>query len=199
MADRETLTVYDERAVEYAEKFDAGQAGRHLAAFIAALPNGAKVLDIGCGTGEAASHMQNAGLHVEIWDASAEMIRIANDRFGIVGKVAEFADLSAIAEYDGIYANFSLLHEPRADMPAHLRRIGRALKPRGLFHIGLKSGTGEKRDAIGRFYCYYQDAEISRLLEDAGFTVRSRDFGAEEGLDGTVAPWIIIKALNADA
>jgi hypothetical protein len=77
-------------------------------------------------------------------------------------------------------------------MPRHLESIARALKPSGIFHIGLKTGTGEKRDAIGRFYAYYEDAELTALLASAGFDVIARRTGEEAGLDGTIAPWIIL-------
>ena len=63
-----------------------------------------------------------------------------------------------------------------------------------MFHIGTKTGTGEKRDPIGRFYAYYEDAELTELLQAAGFTIEARAFGADVGLDGVEAPWIIIRA-----
>jgi hypothetical protein len=138
--------------------------------------------------------MRDAGLTVDAWDASPEMARIGRDTHGLDIRVAEFAELTAESVYDGIFANFSLLHAPKADMPAHLDRISTALKPGGLLHLGLKSGDGEARDAIGRFYAYYQDAEITGLLKTAGFVVETRDFGSEAGLDGTIAPWIILSA-----
>ena len=49
-------------------------------------------------------------------------------------------------------------------------------------------------DALGRFYAYYQDAELTALLEEAGLSVETRNFGADEGLDGTLAPWMILTA-----
>ncbi|MCV6592465.1 MAG: class I SAM-dependent methyltransferase, partial [Silicimonas sp.] len=75
MSDRETLDVYDQRAAEYATHFTADGASKHLSAFIAALPEGARVLDLGCGPGTAARKMAAAGLKVEAWDASAEMVK----------------------------------------------------------------------------------------------------------------------------
>lgn len=197
MADEETLRVYAAQAEAYATQFPGGD-DPHLERFLNVLPGGARVLDLGCGPGKAAARMQARGFQVAAWDASPEFVAWARDTYGVAADVAEFAALTSVAEYDGIYANFSLLHAPKADMPDHLARIARALMPGGRFHIGMKTGTGEKRDALGRFYAYYEDAELTDLLETAGLTIDYRKTGAEVGLDGTVAPWIILQAKKHD-
>lgn len=194
MADRQTLDVYARRAADYARRFTTERPDRHLSRFMAALPKGARVLDLGCGTGRAASFMQSAGLIVDAWDASPEMAAIGRETFGLTIEIRDFADLSDVAGYDGIYANFSLLHAPRSEMPGHLDRVATALKPDGLLHLGLKRGEGEARDALGRYYAYYQLSELSQLLGKVGLTIETREFGAEEGLDGVLAPWIILTA-----
>lgn len=198
MSDRETLGIYDTRAADYADMVENADPSRHLTAFIEALPQGGRALDLGCGPGNAAAQMVKAGLRVDAWDASPQMVRLARDKYGLNAEVAGFHDVTATSHYDGIYANFSLLHAAKADMPGHLGRIAHALVPGGLFHIGMKTGEGEKRDTIGRFYAYYTDPELTGLLEDAGLTVQSRDTGREVGLDGVEAPWIIMKAIRND-
>ena len=120
--------------------------------------------------------------------------RLAQKLFGLVVRVATFHMLDAREVYDGIYANFSLLHAPKSEMPAHLRRISVALVPGGLLHLGMKTGDGEKRDAIGRFYAYYTESELEGLLADAGLEIETRNYGEDMGLDGMMAPWIILTA-----
>jgi trans-aconitate methyltransferase len=158
------------------------------------LPKGGRVLDLGCGPGRSAAAMRDAGFSVDAWDASPQMATIGAEKFDLAIEIRDFDSLTAESEYDGIFANFSLLHAPKSDMPRHLHRIAKALKPGGLFHIGLKIGDGEARDKLGRFYAYYQDAELTALLEEAGLSVETRNFGADEGLDGTLAPWMILTA-----
>ena len=194
MADKETLGVYADRAEDYAARFARSSPDHHLQAFINAVPDGGRVLDFGCGHARATSLMIEAGLTAEGLDASPEMAQIAREKFGVDVTIAEFSTLIAEEVYDGVFANFSLLHAPKAEMPGHLARIAQALRPGGILHLGLKTGTGERRDTLGRFYAYYTDTEIGGLLENAGFSVLSRDFGADAGLDGTVAPWIVLLA-----
>ena len=53
--DPETIAVYDARARDYADMFDTENSGRHLRAFRETLPDGARVLDLGCGPGNTAA------------------------------------------------------------------------------------------------------------------------------------------------
>ena len=198
MADRQTMEVYASKAEDYADRFATGRPGPRLEDFINSLPEGGRVLDLGCGPGRAAAAMIASGLQVDAWDASPEMAALAKDRFGVDVVVAGFADLDAAETYDGIYANFSLLHAPKSEMPDHLTRIAHALKPGGYLYLGLKTGSGEKRDALGRFYAFYTDEEITGLLKEVGISVLTRATGAEAGLGGTVDPWIILKARKND-
>ncbi|MDJ1015162.1 MAG: class I SAM-dependent methyltransferase [Paracoccaceae bacterium] len=198
MPDRETLEVYARRAEDYARIFESSRPDRHLTDFMKALPESAVVLDLGCGTGQSSAHMQTAGFRVEAWDASPEMAAVAKERFGLEVTIAAFDAVDARASYDGVFANFSLLHARKSEMPGHLTRISTALRPNGVFHIGLKTGAGEARDDLGRFYAFYEDAEITGLLEDAGFQVIERSFGMDKGLAGNLDPWIILLARKTD-
>ena len=192
MSDDKTISVYDAQASKYDTLVSRDAPDADLQAFIDAMPAGGHALDLGCGPGNSAAMMQAAGLKVTAMDASAEMIRIARERYGIAAIQGRFDDLKDIDTYDGVWANFSLLHAPKADMPRHLSAIHTALKPGGLFHIGTKIGTGEHRDSIGRKYSYYETDELAALLKEAGFTPRSTRHGREKGLSGEMADFVII-------
>ena len=182
--DPTTMEIYAERA----------SADATLTAFMAALAPGARVLDLGCGPGGSAALILAAGLVVDAVDASAEMVDLAWKLHGIKARVAAFEDLDAVAEYDAVWASFSLLHAPKAAMPDLLVRIKRALRPGGRLGLGMKTGTGEGRDGLGRFYAYYTPDELQDLLTAAGFTVEAQQTGHAVGLDDTDAPWIWITA-----
>ena len=192
--DPETIAVYDARARDYAERFDAINPGRHLRAFLERLPENARVLDLGCGPGNAAAAMARTGHAAEAWDPSTEMIGLARLHQGVSARQASFDDLDAEAEYHGIWANFSLLHAPREKMDSHLAAIARALRPGGIFHIGMKTGDGAARDGIGRRYTFYSEQDLQARLARAGFSVTTRDAGADKGLAGTVDPWVVLLA-----
>ena len=122
------------------------------------------------------------------------MIGLASAIEGVTARQASFEDISGTAIYDGVWANFSLLHALRADMPRHLAAIHSALKSGGLFHIAVKEGTGESRDALGRHYTFYTEPDLTALLESAGFSVGPYRRGRDKGLSGTDDNWISVTA-----
>lgn len=187
-----TIAVYDARAADYARLASEMPERRELEAFAAALPRGARVLDLGCGPGFHARFLAEQGFEVDAVDASAEMVALAAAQPGVRARQAGFEELDASASYDGIWANFSLLHAPRDDMPALLARLHRALRPGGLLHLGLKLGEGEGTDALGRFYTYYTEAELEALLAAAGFTVLSRHKAQGTGLSGQTDHYLTV-------
>ncbi|MBR9893953.1 class I SAM-dependent methyltransferase [bacterium] len=193
MSDDRTLAVYAKRAQDYAN-LQPDAPFETLSTFIARLPEGARVLDLGCGPGHDSGHMAKAGLAVEALDASPEMVALARASHGVDARQGHFDDLDAHARYDGIWASFSLLHAPRADMPRHLAAIARALKPGGLLGLSLKEGTGEGRDRLGRFYTFYTEDDLRALLADVGLTIRDVTRGEGRGLDGSASTWISVLA-----
>lgn len=195
MSDDETLNVYAQQAERYASlSDDANTEDPCLVAFITDLPPGGRALDLGCGPGASAAVMAQAGLQVDAFDPVAEMVALARRHPGVSARQAGFTEVSGQDVYDGIWANFSLLHAPRSDMPAHLARIASALKPGGRFHIAVKTGSGAKRDVIGRYYTYYERDELIGLLQDVRLHVFDQFEGVSVGLDGVEAHWIALAA-----
>ena len=192
--DRQTLDFYDRAAGDYADRCTNGRPDADLLAFVGALPPGARVLDLGCGPGRSAAHFRDAGFQVDATDASEGMLRTARERHGIDARYATFDMLDAVAAYDGVWANFSLLHAPRSALPGHLARVHRALGPGGLFHIAMKTGSGARRDALGRHYTYYAIDELAALIADAGFTEAARRTGSGPGMAGADEPFVIMRA-----
>ncbi|MFV1591931.1 class I SAM-dependent methyltransferase [Phaeobacter sp. JH20_36] len=191
--DRETLEIYNNKAADYADRNQTHlREDPRLHEFIAACPPNARVLDLGCGPGTSSAVMAAAGLRPVAMDASVEMIALAEHMPGVETCLASFDELSGCGIYDGIWANFSLLHAPRADFPRHLRAIRQALRSGRPFYIALKLGKGEARDALGRYYTYYEEDELIDLLRTAGFTPDNRTTGENAGLDGAMARWISV-------
>lgn len=192
--DPKTIAFYDSSADKYAALTQTSTPDDSLLAFMAMLPPGGRVLDLGCGPGQASRHMADAGFDPDPIDASQGMVDLARSRHDLPARLMTFDALDAVSAYDGVWANFSLLHADRAALPDHLSAIARALRPDGAFHIGMKTGTGASRDAIERLYTFVTVPELSDLLRDAGFEILATTEGREKGCAGTVDPFVILRA-----
>jgi len=192
MPDNETIAIYNAQVEKYADLVSDDKPSPILQQFMKSLPNNSYVLDLGCGPANSSVLMRNHGIRIDPVDASQEMVNYANETYDINARQATFDDLTEVDTYDGIWANFSLLHAPIQDFPRYLSAINKALVSEGIFHIGMKLGNGMHRDSIGRLYSYYSEEELSKHVEATGFKIIKKTFGEEPGLSGEIAPWITI-------
>ena len=190
--DKLTIDVYNENAAKYANLDIDKVSLKAYHDFSNALPKNSLVLDYGCGPGYFAKKFLADGFKVDAFDASEKMIEIASIETKVNWWVADFKSFRATKLYDGIWANFSLLHAPKKEIIQLIQTIFKSLKPHGLFSVGLKLGTGEKRDRIGRKYSYFEEHEIRNILSKEKFYHISHHLGEAEGLDGESANFIII-------
>jgi len=189
-----TLAVYNKMADDYAAMTAHDSAFPTLERFIAALPAGGRVLDLGCGPGHAAAKMDARGLRVDATDTSGEMVRLAARHQGLCVCQQGFDDLDAHNRYDGIWASFSLLHAAKTALPRHLAAVHRAMRPRGILHLGMKLGDGEGPDRLGRHYAYYSAPALKQHLHNAGFSPIGSVEGKDKGMAGSIDPWMVVIA-----
>ncbi len=195
MSDSETISVYNRQVKEYAELACEMKEQSDLDAFADQVPVGGYILDLGCGPGMASAYLLSQGFSIDAMDASQEMVRVAKSQYGVNARCAEFLDIASVDVYDGIWASFSLLHATPEEFPKILTALYQALKPNGIFHIGMKLGEGSGRDHLGRYYSYYSQQGLQAHLENAGFTVKDIKCGAGRGLAGTVDPYVWILSI----
>jgi ubiquinone/menaquinone biosynthesis C-methylase UbiE len=95
---------------------------------------GQTALDLGCGTGEDALRLMQAGLRVRAIDASTEMIRIARDR-GVDAETLPIENCGVLDEsFDIILSNFGALNCV-ADLESLREPLARLVRPRGYMAI----------------------------------------------------------------
>ncbi len=197
MTDYKTISVYDSLVDDYVDITDKEPEDTILLDFIAQLKPDDYVLDLGCGPAQSSALMRERGLRVDPVDASAEMVEVANARYDIGARQALFEQINTSNTYEGVWANYSLLHAAPEDFADILQALHRALKPGGIFHLCMKVGSGSMRDKFGRFYSYYTQEELCTYLEDAGFVVGAIELGETQGLAGSMEPWIAISSSPA--
>ena len=151
--DDATLQFYRRNAEAYAGREITSRHAR-MTKFLALLPAGAAILELGCGAGGDSAEMIARGYDVTPTDGSPELAEIASRKLGRPVGTLLFHDLKAMAAYDGVWANACLLHVPREQLAGVLGLIHRALKPDGAFYASYKAGEGDGRDALDRYYNY---------------------------------------------
>ncbi|MFM5955124.1 MAG: class I SAM-dependent methyltransferase [Novosphingobium sp.] len=196
--DPATLAFYAAEAPDYAASGPGG-IGRHLEGFLERLAPRARILELGCGSGRDAAHMEACGFVVEPTDGVPEMAAQAQARLGRPVRVMRFDELEAAAEYDGVVAAYSLLHVPRAGLVGVLNRIWRALKPGGWHVATYKTAGGEGRDRLGRYYNYPSEAELRGFYAQAGqWNEIETETGEGRGYEGGVSRFVMITLRKAD-
>jgi SAM-dependent methyltransferase len=195
--DPDTLAFYAGEAPDYAASGPGG-VGRHLDPFLERLEPGARILELGCGSGRDAANMEARGFLVEPTDGVAEMVAQAEARLGRPVRVMRFDELDAVEEYDGVVAAYSLLHVPREGLVDVLTRVWRALKPGGWHAATYKTAGGEGRDRLGRYYNYPSEAELRAYYSAAGdWSAVETETGEGRGYDGGESRYIMIMLRKA--
>lgn len=193
--DAPTLGFYAAEAGAYAARGEEA-IDRWIEPFLALLPSGARILELGCGAGQDSEAMLARGFDVVPSDGTPELAREAERRLGRPVRVLLFADLDEREAYEGIWANACLLHVPRAELPGILQRIHDALRPGGAFYASYKAGSAEGRDSLGRFYNY----PSSEWLRDAygleGWQRLDITFEAGTGYDKAPTDWLHVMAVK---
>ncbi|MEU5085280.1 class I SAM-dependent methyltransferase [Streptomyces sp. NPDC021356] len=168
---------------------------------IASLPAGARVLDLGCGTGvPTARRLTRAGLDVVGVDLSAGMLALARARVpGARFHQADIADIGphgpvGLGRFDAVAAFFSLLMLGRAEIPAALASVRELLAPKGLFALAMVEADADDLPVpfLGRTIRVsgYPRGDLRAVVERAGFEVveeSSRSY-APHTPDGAGAP-----------
>lgn len=111
--EKNTLQYYDQHADAFVQSTMNADMNHARERFLQYLPEGAFILDLGCGSGRDAKAFLERGYQVDAVDGSAELCRIAGRLTGIPVRQMFFQDLCAENLYDGIWACASILHLPR--------------------------------------------------------------------------------------
>ena len=177
---------------------------RYTDLLLAALPPGAAVLELGCGTGQPVTRRLAARFHVTGVDIAARHIALA--QAAIPQATFIRADMAALAfppgSFDAVAAFYSIIHLPRDEHADLLRRIAGWLRPGGLLVATMGAGdtpAGVEADWLGApmYWSHFDSATNRRLVTAAGLDlVDARDETEDE--DGTPVTFLWVVARKPD-
>lgn len=158
-----TIDYYNKHAEEFtASTFEVDMESLYQP-FLAELPEGARILDAGCGSGRDTLAFKKKGYQVDSIDYSEELVKKASRLTGIPIKLKSFYEVDDYEAYDGIWACASLLHCERKRLAEVLEKMLRALKPDGVIYMSFKYGDSD-REKYGREFTDLNEQQAQELL-----------------------------------
>ena len=162
--DNSTIQYYNTNAKDYFENTVNLDLTQFYDPFLELIPEqGKKILDAGCGSGRDSLFFKKKGFEIIAFDASEELVKLSSDLLKQPVLHMTFEDLSFSNEFDGIWTCASLLHVPKDQMPAVLKKLADALKENGILYASFKYGNGEYVNK-GRLFTSYDKASFEKLV-----------------------------------
>jgi SAM-dependent methyltransferase len=187
-----TLAHYDERADAFWEGTRDHDVSRNIDALLSRIEGAPPftVLDFGCGPGRDLKAFVARG-HVAIGlEGAARFAQMARAFSGCEVWQQDFLRLDLPAgRFDGVFANASLFHVPRSELPRVLRELNAALKPRGVLFASNPHGNDEEGCSRGRYGVYHSPGAWQAYGAAAGF-VEIEHYYRPEGLPREEQPWL---------
>ena len=187
-----TLDHYNQRADSFWEGTRGHDVGQNIDALLSYIDGSPpfKLLDFGCGPGRDLKVFAGLG-HVAIGLEGAERFAgMAREYSGCEVWQQDFLALDLPAgTFDGVYANASLFHVPRQELPRVLGELQATLKVGGVLFSSNPRGQNEEGWHGGR-YGTHLDLDLWRVyMTSAGFR-ELLVYYRPEGLPREQQPWL---------
>lgn len=159
------------------------------------LADGARILELGCGSGNDARHLARR-FHVTGVDVSRAQLRRAH---GIETIEADFTELELPdARYDAVVSFYVFNHVPRDRLAPLLAKIARWTRPGGWFlhAFGTSDTEAWTGDWLGapNFFSSFPPEQNTRLVRAAGFAIERDELVTFREPEGDVTfQWILAR------
>ena len=187
-----TLGHYESRAQAFWEGTRDHDVSQNIEALLRHIEGTAPfaILDFGCGPGRDLLDFSRRGHHPIGLEGASALANMARIHSGCEVWEQDFLQLDLPAgRFDGIFANASLFHVPRPDLPRVLRQLHATLKSGGV--LFSSNPRGDNQESLnGERYGAYHDLEAWRqYLRSAGFA-ELEHYYRPTGLPRDQQPWL---------
>lgn len=195
---QKTLAIYEKYADEYfagddrIEEHKPGHAKKkraelktYLEQVTAGMPKGSSFFEFGSANGDAVELFAELGYELQTSDAPASFIAVMREkglnplRFNVLED--EFPEA-----YDGVYSWRTLVHFTEEDAKQTFAKVFKALKPNGRYIFNVLNSAahddldgqwfdfhGSYRMGVDRFFKYWVEDDLRKILGDTGFRILS--------------------------
>lgn len=206
-----TLSHYQTNAAQFWEgtrRHDVRQNREALlrAAGVGGSPDGAPssaarvldILDLGCGPGRDVAWFASKGHSVTALDGCSAFCGMCADKGAAEVVCADLHEVDlGVKRFDAVFANASLFHVQKTELPRVLAGVHRAIRPGGAFFASNPRAMGEEDveqrggDAAygdGRYGHYMTAASWRRVCERTGFVLKE-EYYRPPGVPREQQPW----------
>jgi SAM-dependent methyltransferase len=189
---RGTLADYEQRADDFwagTREHDVSQNVKALLSAIEGTPPFA-ILDFGCGPGRDLRTFATRGHEAIGLEGSARFVEMARNCSGCGVWQQDFLKLDLPpSRFDGIFANASLFHVPRQELPRVLRELAATLKPRGVLFSSNPRGRDDEGWNGARYGAFHSIEAWRSYMTAAGFSEIGHYY-RPPGLPREQQPWL---------
>lgn len=160
-----TLEYYNQNAGSFIEGTMSVDVSHLYVVFEEYLSLGAKILDVGCGSGRDLKYFAAQGYRVVGLEPSDTLATYAGEYSGqqVVCKAIQETDWAN--KFEGIWCCASLLHVPKKELPEVFAILEKALKQSGVIYVSFKYGDSEI-ERSGRFFTDLNESLLEELVSN---------------------------------
>jgi SAM-dependent methyltransferase len=187
-----TLGHYQSRAEAFWEGTRDHDVSQNIEALLRHIQADAPlaILDFGCGPGRDLRAFAQRGHRVVGLEGAPALADMARAYGGCEVWQQDFMRLALPhARFDGIFANASLFHVPRQELPRVLRQLHATLKPGGVLFSSNPRGDNQENINGERYGAYHDLAAWREYLDAAGFS-ELEHYYRPPGLPREQQPWL---------
>ena len=167
-----TLDYYNKNSEEYFNSTLNVDMTNTYKEFLKLVPEGGKILDLGCGSGRDSMNFMKLGYEVTAVDGSKELAKKASALLGKEVIASTFEELELKEKFHGIWACASLLHIKREDLKIVLNNLYNNLEDNGVFYMSFKYGEKEYVDDKNRYFnCFTDESIIGFINENTKYNI----------------------------
>lgn len=158
---------YETNSVLYFEETAHVEADSILSPFVRYLPERAKVLDVGCGSGRDLRWLKNRGYLTAGLERSEGLARLAREFSDCEVTAGDFESVDFRQwQVDGLVMVGALVHISHERLKDVLAHILQSLVPGGVILLTLKEGAGFREHSDGRVFTLWRIDQLEQIFVD---------------------------------
>jgi len=129
------------------------------------LKPGAKILDVGFGSGRDSLHFDAMGYEVVSIDFAEEVYYRGKNLLNTEVLLVDVRDIRYKSEFNGIWGSAIFFHFTNEEIVSVLKRCADALKQMGVIYISFKYGEGELV-RHGRYFNDFDESKFKKMMTE---------------------------------